>query len=125
MYFLRHANYGQCCMQFQAGEPTKYKMVLKAPKEPIHSFLVNPELEPPGVIIDFPNNYKAWLESRKSAEEGGESISDQGSQALATTVTEEVAKPAEAGGDVEDDLAAELPDGFCSTSSKLLFVYHV
>ncbi|CAG7838581.1 unnamed protein product [Allacma fusca] len=93
----------------KAGEPTKYKIVMKAAKEPIHSFLVNPELEPPGVIVDFPNNYKAWLEAKKISE-AGDSVDDG---------SETKPESSEAGvGDEqgEDDLAAELPDGFCSTS---------
>jgi len=49
----------------KTGETTNYKIHMKAGKEPIYAYLVNPELEPPNVIVDFPNNYMRWLEERK------------------------------------------------------------
>lgn len=76
---------------------------MKAGKEPIYGYLVNPELETPSVILDFPNNYKAWLADRNQKLE--EESKDN---------TEE---------DTEmDDLTAELPDGFYSTNGKHLFL---
>ncbi len=38
---------------------------MKAAKDPIHGYLINPDLAAPDVILDFPNNYKAWLEARQ------------------------------------------------------------
>lgn len=55
----------------------KYKIHLKAAKDPIHGYLINPDLEPPQVIVDFPNNYKAWLEARKDEMEQPQTVASE------------------------------------------------
>jgi hypothetical protein len=42
---------------------------LKAKKDPIHGFLVNPELDAPSVIVDFQQNHKIWLQERNKVQE--------------------------------------------------------
>lgn len=62
----------------QFGEiGTKYKIHLKAAKDPIHGYLINPDLEAPQVIVDFPNNYKAWLEARRSEMEQPQTVASE------------------------------------------------
>jgi len=60
-------------MEFPHGETVgdvpKYRIHLKAAKEPIYSYLINPELEAPGVIVNFPDHYKAYLEEKKIEKE--------------------------------------------------------
>jgi len=59
------------------GDQTKYKIHMKAAKEPIHGYLVNPELEPPSVIVDFPENYQEWLNKKSDiSEEETQKIED-------------------------------------------------
>jgi len=57
---------------------------MKAAKEPIHGYLVNPELEAPSVIVDFPENYQEWL--NKLSEEETQKIEDE-KPAVATRST--------------------------------------
>ncbi|ODN03557.1 Transcription factor E2F5 [Orchesella cincta] len=69
-------------MEFPPGEKigditTKYKIHLKAAKDPIHGYLINPELDAPEVILDFPNNYKAWLEARRSQLEQPQTVASE------------------------------------------------
>lgn len=39
--------------------------------------MINPDLAPPQVIVDFPNNYKAWLEARRNEMEQPQTVASE------------------------------------------------
>ncbi|XP_021943226.1 transcription factor E2F5 isoform X2 [Folsomia candida] len=45
----------------KSGDSIKHKIHIKGNKEPIVGYFVNPELDAPTVIVDFPTAYKDWL----------------------------------------------------------------
>jgi transcription factor E2F4/5 len=66
----------------QGGEVTKYKIHLKAAKEPIYGYLVNPELEAPGVIVEFPEHFKNWSEAKKAEKEKKPNVNEMETQEI-------------------------------------------
>lgn len=134
------------CLLLQTGDRIKHKIHIKGNKEPIVGYFVNPELEQPFVIVDFPTAYKEWMESKGQkdiSEQDTQRIDDSSSKASTSTRSTRSKGPGSSpGGSVsppskirrvekthvvpadseEDDVAAELPDGFYSTSRE--FIIH-